>query len=221
MFFCLDKQINLILYPDKTTCTLFTPDPAEYKNNLDLKINNTALPMATHLKVLGLTLDPKLTYSTHIHNISVQVHKPIQMIKALTATGWSKQKETLMATPKAVNRPALGYASSIWSHLASSTIINKLQVMRNAALGTATGCTQDTNIQHLHDETLILLIHEHLQLNASQYKQKTQHPSHLLHKHTTYFITPMLKTSPFTFLVRAEYGRFVICYVQCLNNSSH
>ena len=45
----------------------FTPEPAEYKNNLDLKINNTALPMATYQKVL--TLDQKLTYSTHIHNI--------------------------------------------------------------------------------------------------------------------------------------------------------
>ena len=30
--------------------------------------------------------------------------------------------------------------------------------MQNAALRTATGCTQDTNIQHLHDETLILPI---------------------------------------------------------------
>ena len=36
--------------------------------------------------------------------------------------------------------------------LASSTIINKLQVMSNAALKTATGCTQDTYIQHLYDE---------------------------------------------------------------------
>ena len=42
--------------------------------------------MATHPKVLGITLDPTLTYSTHIHNISVQAHKPLQMIKALTAT---------------------------------------------------------------------------------------------------------------------------------------
>ena len=25
-------------------------------------------------------------------------HKPLQIIKALTATGWGKQKETLMAT---------------------------------------------------------------------------------------------------------------------------
>ena len=78
--FALTKQNNLLLNPDKTTCTLFTQDPAEYTNNLDLTINNKALPMATHPKVLGLTLDPKLTYSTHIHNISVHAHKPLQII---------------------------------------------------------------------------------------------------------------------------------------------
>ena len=63
--------------------------------------------MATHPTVLGLILDLKLTYSTHIHNISVQTHKPLQMIKTLTETGWGKQKETLMATDKAVMRPAV------------------------------------------------------------------------------------------------------------------
>ena len=52
------------------------------------------------------------------------------MIKALTATGWGKQKEILMATYKAVMRQTLEYASSIWSPLASSTSINKLQVMQ-------------------------------------------------------------------------------------------
>ena len=147
--FVWTKQNNLTLNPDKTTCTLFTPDPAEYKSNLDQK-NNTALRMATHPKVMGLILDPKLTYNTHIHNISVHAHKPLQMIKSLTSTGWGKHKETLVATYKAVMRPAQEYASSIWSHLASSTSINKLQVMQNAALRTATGCTHDTNIQHLH-----------------------------------------------------------------------
>ena len=86
----------------------------------------------------GSYLRPK----THIHNISVQAHKPLQIIKTLTATGWGKQKETLMATYKAVMRPALEYASSVWSPIASSTSINKLQVMQNAALRTATGCTR-------------------------------------------------------------------------------
>ena len=54
------------------------------------------------------------------------------------------QKETLMPTYKAVIRPALEYTSSIWSPLASSTSIHKLQVMQNATLKSATGCTQDT-----------------------------------------------------------------------------
>ena len=42
-----------------------------------------------------------------------------------------------MATYKAVMRPALEYASSVWSPIASSTSINKLQVMQNAAVGTS------------------------------------------------------------------------------------
>ena len=135
--FSWTKDNNLTLNPDKTTYTLFTPEPAEYKINLDLKINNnTALPMATHPTVLDLTLDPNLTYRTHIHNISVQAHTPLQIIICY------------MATYKVVMRPTQEYASSIWSPFVSLTSINKLQVMQNAELRTATGCTRDTNIQH-------------------------------------------------------------------------
>ena len=46
--------------------------------------------MAMHPKVVGLILDPKITYNTHIHNTTLQAHKPLQMIKALTETGWGK-----------------------------------------------------------------------------------------------------------------------------------
>ena len=38
--------------------------------------------MSMHPKVLGLILDQKLAYNTRIHNISVQAHIPLQMIKA-------------------------------------------------------------------------------------------------------------------------------------------
>ena len=91
---------------------MFIPDPAECKSMLDLKINNTALFMAMYPKVMGLTLAPKLTYRTPIYNISVHTHESLH-IKKLTATGWGKHKETLMATYKAVMIPAQEYASSI------------------------------------------------------------------------------------------------------------
>ena len=58
--------------------------------------------------------------------------------------------------------------------------------MQNAALRACTGCTHDTNIQHLHDETNILPIQKHLQLHASQIRQKAQYPLHPLYKYTTH-----------------------------------
>ena len=71
--FAWKKQNNLLLNPDKTTCTLFTPDPAEYMSNLDLTINNKAIPMAMHPKVLGLTLDPK-SHTAHTSTTSQYKH---------------------------------------------------------------------------------------------------------------------------------------------------
>ena len=41
---------NLIINPDKTTCTLFTPDPAEYNSNLGLKKH--MMTMVAMLKIL-------------------------------------------------------------------------------------------------------------------------------------------------------------------------
>ena len=135
---------------------------------------------------MGLTLDPKLTCNAHTQNIATHAQKPLQVIKALTGTTWGLQKETLVATYKAVMRTTLEYASSIWSPMTSPTSINKLQVMQNAALRACTGCTHDTNIQHLHDETNIFPIQKHLQLHASQVTQKAQYPSHPLYRYTTH-----------------------------------
>ena len=58
-----------------------------------------------------------------------------------------------MATYKAVMRPALECASSVWLPIASLTSINKLQVMQDAALRTATGCTQDNDKVYSHKHT--------------------------------------------------------------------
>ena len=42
--FAWTKQNNLTPNPVKTTCTLFTPDPAEYTNNLDIKYTTMHYP---------------------------------------------------------------------------------------------------------------------------------------------------------------------------------
>ena len=76
---------NLILNPEKTTCNLFTPDPAEYSTQLELQLENITLPMNINPKLLGLTLDPKLTYNKHIKITTTKARKRIQILKALTS----------------------------------------------------------------------------------------------------------------------------------------
>jgi hypothetical protein len=175
---------KLILNPTKSTATLFTTDPAEYNKELNLNINNTKIPTVKHPKVLGLTFDPKLNFSQHIELTKDKASKTINLLKSLSATNWGKQKETLLTTYKTLTRPVIEYANTVWSPIVSDTNIKKLQIVQNKALRTVTGCTQDTNEQHLHEETKVLPIQQHLILHASQLRQKSQLASHPLNKLT-------------------------------------
>ena len=49
----------------------------------------------------------------------------------------------------------------------------------------ATGRTLDTNIQHLHDERNIPLLHKHLKSHASQIIQTSQHTTSYLKTNLT------------------------------------
>ena len=100
--------------------------------------------MTTPPKILGLTLDPKLTYNRHIDIAATKARKTSNILKVLTSTKWCKHKEPILATYKAITRHVLEYASTIWSPNASETNIDK-HIVQNAALRIATGCTHDTN----------------------------------------------------------------------------
>ena len=117
----------------------------------------------------------------------------MHIMKALTTTHWGKSKETLNITYKAITRPILEYARTIWSSIISNTNMNKLQTIQNSALRTITGCTLDTNTHHLHTETKILPINTHMKLHGSQLRQQAQDPEHTLHQLTTQEPPPRLK----------------------------
>jgi hypothetical protein len=131
-----------------------------------------------------------------------KANKSINLMKALTSTKWGKQKETLITTYKTITRPIIEYGSTIWSPIVSRPRKNKenvkkyyqkLQTIQNSALRLATGCISDTNTQHLHVETKVLPIKEHLKLQASQLRQKAQLQTHPLNKLTKLDSSKILK----------------------------
>ena len=120
---------------------IFTPDPGEYSTTLSLKLNNQTLPITKHLKILGITLDPKLTFSQHINLTITKAKQMLNILKALASTKWGKQKELIFSTFKAIICPILEYANTIWRPMISNTNIKKLQTIQNTALQIATGYT--------------------------------------------------------------------------------
>ena len=126
-----------------------TPDPSEY--NEPLNISTTYNPT-----ILVLTFDPKLNFSIHTYNTITKAKKSFIFSKLLTSTHWRKSKETLITAYKTLLPPIIEYTNTIWSPIISSTSLNKLQKIQNAVLRTITGCTLDTNTQHLYSEIKIL-----------------------------------------------------------------
>ena len=111
----------------------------------------------------------------------------LNILNALTSNKRGKQKELILSTFKAINRPILEYANTIWSSIILYTNIKKLQTIQNTTLRITTGCTRDTNTQHLLDKTKVLLMDAHLKFYAIQLKQLTQiqtHPLHDLNSHS-------------------------------------
>src|SRR5207244_7801459 len=104
---------ELKLNPDKSASTLFTPDPAEYNTTLNLTINNTLIPTIRNPKIFRLTLDTKLNFKEHTKLTKAKADKSINTLKTLTTTKWGKQKETILATYKALSRPIIEYTRKI------------------------------------------------------------------------------------------------------------
>jgi hypothetical protein len=90
-------------------------------------------------------------------------------MKALTGTSWGQDKKTLITTFKTLTRPVLESGAPIWCPNVSDTSLKSLQVVQNSALRITTGCHMKAPIQHLHTETKVLPIVDHLDLKCAQY----------------------------------------------------
>ena len=73
------------------------------------------------------------------------------------------------------------YACPAWAPTTSDSNIERLQTIQNTALRTATGHTRDTNVTHMHQETLVLPLKSHMNMISAQYRENSRDPDHPQH----------------------------------------
>jgi hypothetical protein len=92
-----------------------------------------------------------------------------------------QSKETLLSTYKLLVCPVVELDCPLWQPNISKTNIEKLQKVQNEAFRIVMGCHKKTSIDHLHAETQMLKVGEHIDLLSSQFLVNTfqrDHPSH-------------------------------------------
>ena len=93
-----------------------------------------------------------------------RVSKRNNVLKALAGTNWGQQKITLLLTYKALGRSISNHASPVWSIIASDTSLEEIQHTQNKALRIITDSHKMSSIDHLHSETKMLVVKNHLNL---------------------------------------------------------
>ena len=169
---------GLAISTTKSTVTLFTPDFRESHLHPSVFLNNSTLPLVRNPRILGVTFDPHFTFTPHIKSIVSRAAPRLNILKALAGTKWGQQKETIIITFKSLIRSIFTYAAPIWFPNSSPSAIKQLQTIQNSALRIATGCVMMSSIDHLHAETSVLPVHNHLSLLCSQHLAKSLHPTH-------------------------------------------
>ena len=179
------RERGLTISLPKSSVTLFTSHTHESHTHPAVSLDNDTLPLNRKPCILGVTFDPHFTFSPHISSIITRATPRLNILRALAGTTWGASKETLLITFKSLIQSLFTYAAPVWFPNASPSSIAKLQTLQNSALRTATGCVKMTSIPHLHEESLILPVHDHLSLLSAQFLARTLVPSHPSHLITT------------------------------------
>ena len=149
-----------------------------------IKISDAKLPLVRNPKLLGVYLDTFFSFNTHCVQVANRVSKR-NVLKALAGTNWGQQKETLLLTYRALGRSIANYAAPVWSTNASDTSLEKIQRTHSEALRIITGSHKMSCIDHLHSDTKMLLVKDHLNLLSAQYLVHCLDTENVCHHITT------------------------------------
>ena len=93
-------------------------------------------------------------------------------------------------TYKALGRSIANYAAPVWSINASETNIGKIQRAQNEALRIITGSHKMSSIDHIHSETKMLQVEDHLNLLSAQYLVQCLNAENVRHHITKMDLPP-------------------------------
>lgn len=149
------KRNKLIPNVSKTNCILFGSSHIISSNpQLNIRINVISINQVQETKLLGITIDNKLSWKKHINKILAKMGNGISVIRRYAT--FLTQNATKTATQTLI-LSNLDYCPAVWSN-ANVDMINKLQLIQNRAARTVLQCNYRTKSLFVQDRLLYSLL---------------------------------------------------------------
>ena len=82
------KNNYLLIFAPKSSVTLLTPDTHQAKTHPSILIEDSRLPLVKCQRILGVYLDPSLSFNKHRQYVAERVSGRNNILKALAGTSW-------------------------------------------------------------------------------------------------------------------------------------
>ena len=139
---------GLKINKSKTVCMHFSLSTQAQR--MKVKMDDQVLPQTDTPTFLGVTLDKRLTWRTHIQAANRKTSKKLLLTKKLSGTTWGANTNLLkqVYTGAVAVRPVMEYDSSAWV-AASKSVTECLGATQNQGLRTILAATKSTPITQL------------------------------------------------------------------------
>ena len=142
----------MTLNADKCEVCLFSTDTKEANWSPTIHIDGETLKHKPTPKLLGVTLDRTLSFTTHVDELAKTANKKLRIVSKLAYSNWGSDKFQLLRIFQAVVCSRMGYSASAWQPWISETQMNKLETIQNKGLRAITGQTRSTPVEALRLE---------------------------------------------------------------------
>ena len=102
---------------------------------INIKLGGKQIELVNEVKYLGLTLDNKLNFKTHINNKIKAAKKYIFALRNSIGKEWGPGPEQILWIWETVVRPTILYGALVWATSLTKTTRNKLNKLQRLAMG--------------------------------------------------------------------------------------
>jgi hypothetical protein len=169
------KSWKLKLQPTKTELIHFNYHPRkQYKNPVEVKVNNTIIKPLESTRYLGVIIDNQLKWRRHLDNIERKIAPRISLLRYLSRAAYEPNSKTMINIFKSIARTMIIYGYPVLL-TAKQTLWDRLQIMQNKAIRAALGLPIYTSVDYIHKvssvprikDYAISLLHKSIQTAAT------------------------------------------------------